>query len=225
MPCRRPDEIVKGATVDLRRYFTTLLSSLARNRCPACREIRVQLRVKSLSSLPRNPCPAWCEIRNSDFAYLCRKLRERGAVVSVVGESKTPEALRNSSDQFFEWAPPTVSADGESTESSRELKADPPKAHAIKPRPKFVVEAVALLSNSVPDGQVHVSSLGQYLKRTDPGFSPGAYDYSGLLDMLKAYNLLALKREHGGHYTVSLMRPGARENGPEGEAPSVHVVA
>src|SRR6478735_778963 len=63
MPCRRPDEIVEGATVDLRRYFTNLLSSLARNRCPACREIRVQLRVKSLSSLPRNPCPAWCEIR------------------------------------------------------------------------------------------------------------------------------------------------------------------
>jgi len=62
MPCRRPDEIAERATVDLRHYFTTLLSSLARNRCPACREIRVQLRVKSLSSLPRNPCPACREI-------------------------------------------------------------------------------------------------------------------------------------------------------------------
>jgi hypothetical protein len=28
MPCRRPDEIVEGATLDLRRYFTDLLSSL-----------------------------------------------------------------------------------------------------------------------------------------------------------------------------------------------------
>lgn len=186
----------------------------------------IALALDALEAMFDDRADKFCLVTSdSDFAYLCRKLRERGAVVSVVGESKTPEALRNSSDQFFEWAPPTVSADGESTESSRELKADPPKAHAIKPRPKFVVEAVALLSNSVPDGQVHVSSLGQYLKRTDPGFSPGAYDYSGLLDMLKAYNLLALKREHGGHYTVSLMRPGARENGPEGEAPSVHVVA
>lgn len=43
---------------------------------------------------------------DSDFAYLCRKLRERGATVYVVGESKTPEALRNASDQFFEWARP-----------------------------------------------------------------------------------------------------------------------
>ncbi len=38
---------------------------------------------------------------DSDFAYLCRKLRERGATVCIVGESKTPEALRNASDQFL----------------------------------------------------------------------------------------------------------------------------
>ena len=42
---------------------------------------------------------------DSDFAYLCRKLRERGATVCIVGETKTPEALRNASDLFFEWAP------------------------------------------------------------------------------------------------------------------------
>jgi uncharacterized protein (TIGR00288 family) len=40
---------------------------------------------------------------DSDFAYLCRKLRERGATVYIVGETKTPDALRNASDQFFEW--------------------------------------------------------------------------------------------------------------------------
>ena len=40
---------------------------------------------------------------DSDFAYLCRKLRERGATVHIVGEAKSPDALRNASDQFFEW--------------------------------------------------------------------------------------------------------------------------
>ena len=34
---------------------------------------------------------------DSDFAYLCRKLRERGASVCIVGEEKTPDALRNAS--------------------------------------------------------------------------------------------------------------------------------
>src|SRR5471030_1730473 len=82
MPCRRPDEIIEGATVDLRRYFTNLLSSLARNRCPACREIHVQLRVKSLSSLPRNPCPAWCEIRTIVTpAVVARVMASHGSVM------------------------------------------------------------------------------------------------------------------------------------------------
>ncbi len=38
---------------------------------------------------------------DSGFAYLCRKPRERGATVCIVGEAKTPDALRNASDQFF----------------------------------------------------------------------------------------------------------------------------
>lgn len=42
---------------------------------------------------------------DSDFAYLCRKLRGRGATVCIVGEGKTPDALRNASDQFFEYVP------------------------------------------------------------------------------------------------------------------------
>lgn len=43
---------------------------------------------------------------DSYFAYLCRKLRERGATVCIVREPKTPDALRNASDQFFEWVRP-----------------------------------------------------------------------------------------------------------------------
>ena len=47
---------------------------------------------------------------DSDFAYLCRKLRERGATVHIVGEAKSPDALRNASDQFFEWVKPEAVA-------------------------------------------------------------------------------------------------------------------
>ncbi|WP_321783655.1 NYN domain-containing protein [Paraburkholderia sp. J94] len=153
---------------------------------------------------------------DSDFAYLCRKLRERGAIVAVVGESKTPDALRNSSDQFFEWAPTSPWKDRVEVDSPQQAGANPLRARAIKSRPQCVVDAVALLANSVPDGQVHLGSLGQYLKRTDPGFSPGGYGYTGLLDMLKAYEKLALKRENGGHYTVSLACAQTQRNGPEG---------
>lgn len=138
---------------------------------------------------------------DSDFAYLCRKLRERGATVSIVGEAKAPNALRNASDQFFEWVP--ESGTMESDDPSK-LSITKSELALVKRRPRFVVEAVSLLASATSDGQVHLSALGQYLKRTDPAFTPAAYGHGGLVDMLKTYDLLVLTRADKGHYTVEL---------------------
>lgn len=146
---------------------------------------------------------------DSDFAYLCRKLRERGATVCIVGEVKTPDALRNASDQFFEWQPTEQASDTGEHNGSKAIttKPDPVRTQpvpVVKRRPKFVVEAVSLLASDTSEGKVGLSALGQYLKRTDPAFSPTTYGHSGLLDMLKTYDLLVLKKTEGGHYTVGL---------------------
>jgi uncharacterized protein (TIGR00288 family) len=144
---------------------------------------------------------------DSDFAYLCRKLRERGATVHIVGEAKTPDALRNASDQFFEWVKPAA-AEPVAVGAPQALRPELPKTEAPKPavkrRPLIVVEAVKLLASNSSEGKVHLGGLGQYLKRTDPAFSPQTYGHSGLLDMLRAYDLLALQPEAGGHWTVRL---------------------
>ncbi len=150
---------------------------------------------------------------DSDFAYLCRKLRERGATVHIVGEAKSPDALRNASDQFFEWTP---------AESA--TPADPPAQAPKTPpvakqklRPKAVVGAVRLLASGTPDGRVHVGMLGSYLRRTDPAFSPQTYGHSGLVSMLKTYDLLNLRQEVGGHWTVALASTeGGTASEPEG---------
>jgi uncharacterized protein (TIGR00288 family) len=146
---------------------------------------------------------------DSDFAYLCRKLRERGATVYIVGEAKTPDALRNASDQFFEWIPPpaqTVPAisgmpAGE-TGNKHALEGAEPAKPVIKRRPKFVVDAVDLLAGGASEGKVSLGALGSYLKRTDPAFSPQAYGHSGLLNMVRTYDLLNLQQEVGGHWSV-----------------------
>lgn len=142
---------------------------------------------------------------DSDFAHLCRKLRERGATVHIVGEAKTPDALRNASDQFFEWVKP-AQAEPAATAPAQSTKADAPRPETAKPvpkrRPLFVVEAVKLLAGNTSEGKVTLSGLGQYLKRTDPAFSPQTHGHSGLLDMLRAYELLVLQQEPGGHWTV-----------------------
>jgi uncharacterized protein (TIGR00288 family) len=150
---------------------------------------------------------------DSDFAYLCRKLRERGATVYIVGEVKTPDALRNASDQFFEWVRPELSAEATGDGSIKVIEKDhaaksEPKPELPKPslkrRPLFVVEAVTLLASDTSEGKVSLGLLGQYLKRTDPAFSPKVYGHSGLVDMVATYDLLKAQQEEGGHWTVRL---------------------
>lgn len=142
---------------------------------------------------------------DSDFAYLCRKLRERGATVHIVGEAKSPDALRNASDQFFEWVKPEPAAEQPRVTAKTEAAKPDHAKPAAKQRPMFVVEAVTLLAADTSEGKVSVGGLGSYLKRADPSFSPKNFGHSGLLDMLKTYDLLKVQQESGGHWTVRLV--------------------
>lgn len=149
---------------------------------------------------------------DSDFAYLCRKLRERGATVYIVGETKSPEALRNASDQFFEWAkaepavaePPAQKSDAKKTQRA---KAEAPKP-LPKQRPKLVSEAVTLLSADTSDDMVSISALGSYLKRADPSFTPKKYGHATLLNMLKTYDSLKVQKDVGDNWCVQTLGAG-----------------
>ncbi len=173
----------------------------------------IALALDAMEALFDRRADTFCLVTSdSDFAYLCRKLRERGATVYIVGEAKTPPALRNASDQFFEWtkpqAPELPSAAPEGQGTAQSAKSEPPKTEPAKPalkrRPKFIVEAVRLMASDTSEGKVHLGGLGQYLKRTDPAFSPQVYGHSGLLDMLRTYDLLTVQQESGGHWSVRL---------------------
>lgn len=176
----------------------------------------IALALDALEAMFDNRADTFCLVTSdSDFAYLCRKLRERGATVYIVGEAKSPDALRNASDQFFEWVKPEAPEKSQSTDDKplkTESAADGAKPEAAKPsskkRPKFVIEAVALLAGDTSEGKVGLGELGQYLKRTDPAFTPKAYGYSGLLDMIQTYSVLQLEKEGGG-YWVSLKNKDA----------------
>ena len=171
----------------------------------------IALALDALEAMFDDRADTFCLVTSdSDFAYLCRKLRERGATVYIVGDPKTPAALRNASDQFFEWVkptPPELALDQPSLKAEHlpkpGIQSEPAKP-APKRRPRFVIDAVALLTADTSEGKVSLGKLGLYLKRTDPAFSPNVYGHSGLLDMLRTYDLLLLKQEPGGHWLVSL---------------------
>ncbi|MCO7543271.1 NYN domain-containing protein [Stutzerimonas nitrititolerans] len=176
----------------------------------------IALALDAMEALFDQRADTFCLVTSdSDFAYLCRKLRERGATVCIVGEAKTPDALRNASDEFFEWSraehDAEVTCESPAKHSPRlaaEPRPDVAKHEPAKPvpkrRPRFVVEAVSLLAGGTNEGKVTLSALGQYLKRTDPAFTPSVYGHSGLLDMVKTYDLLEPTQEAGGHWTVGL---------------------
>lgn len=171
------------------------------------------LALDALEALFDERTDVFCLITSdSDFSYLCRKLRERGALVYIIGEPKTPSALRNASDQFFEWVRETAAP-----EKGCESSADGPKrvvpgsgatavladASRSLQRPAFVTKAIALLSSETADSKVHLGQLGQYLKRTNPAFSPKTYGYTGLLELLRAYDQLVVHKESTGGWSVS----------------------
>lgn len=147
---------------------------------------------------------------DSDFVHLCRKLRERGGKVLIAGDTRSPTALRNAADLFYEWsaAAPTDPNAGQSSIEIPRATADKPAAPP-KRRPRFVIDAVGLLASDTVDGKVHLSHLGVYLRRTDPAFTTKTWGHSGLLEMLRTYDLLTLHAEQGGHWTVSLKAPAS----------------
>lgn len=171
----------------------------------------IALALDALEAMFDGRADTFCLVTSdSDFAYLCRKLRERGATVYIVGETKTPDALRNASDQFFAWQRPEPSPDV--TDSVEPMQATPPKA-AQKRRPKTLISAVTLLAGGTEDGRVGLGALGQYLKRTDPAFSPKVYGHPTLSDMVRTYPDLVITQESGTGYWVRLKPKAALKPG------------
>lgn len=145
---------------------------------------------------------------DSDFAYLCRKLRERGASVLIVGEAKTPDALQNASDQFFMWQAPEPPEPADAPGAEAKPATTPPAPAPVKKRrPKALLDAVALMAESTSDGKVGLGALGQYMKRTNPSFAPKVYGHSTLTDMVRAYPDLVLTQVQNSGSWVSLKPP------------------
>ena len=178
----------------------------------------IALALDALEAMFDQRADTFCVVTSdSDFAYLCRKLRERGATVYIVGEPKTPDALRNASDQFFEWVKPAPTEPLAATPdkpAKTDLAAEAPKPSPPQPLPKmsprFIVEAVSLLAGDTSEGRVGLGELGQYLKRTDPAFTPKAYGHSGLLVMVQTYSNLVLAKEDGGYWVALKPKEGKK---------------
>lgn len=213
-----PNTLDKGwEPILVRQSFTTCLQYPYASRKNTT---DIALALDALELLLEKRAQTFCLVTcDSDFAYLCRKLRERGATVYVAGGATSPDGLRNACDQFFEWTPkeqrvvnapapakPKVAPVAKAVKAVAK-KAAPP-APVPKQSPPFVLATVVKLAPTVPNGRVPLAVVGQHLKDNHPNFKPNVYGHAKLLNMLRTYKALVVQKHAGGHW-VSLKQAAA----------------
>ncbi|MBJ7516308.1 MAG: NYN domain-containing protein, partial [Stenotrophomonas sp.] len=133
----------------------------------------IALALDAMEILLDGRADAFCLVTSdSDFAYLCRKLRERGAAVYIVGDTKSPPALRKACDQFFEGRTTgVVSIPAPLVKQPAPPAAKKSASPVAKQSPSFVLDAVRHLASQAPGGKVGGNELMQHLTKAHPGFS------------------------------------------------------
>ena len=126
---------------------------------------------------------------DSDYTPLAINLHESGVYVIGVGEKKTPEAFRNSCDEFIFL---------ENLGRANELKLSIPKAgddeyEEDEPEEDYDIETIHNLLKIASDkyqddeGFVNVSSAGQFIKRVRPDFDVRTFGYLKLPKLIEAF--------------------------------------
>lgn len=127
---------------------------------------------------------------DSDYTPLATRLHESGVFVIGVGEKKTPEAFRNSCDDFI-----FLENLGKAASKAKSIVAKQACGTSVMEE-KIAIANVNEIHNLLEiacekyqndDGYVNVSIAGQFLKRTKPDFDSRTYGYSKLTDLLAAY--------------------------------------
>ena len=121
-----------------------------------------------------------------------------------VGQKIVTTKIGELGDFNFNMADESRDARSQAHKISFDIKAGIDRK-AVQQAERLVNQAT--LAGDTSEGKVGLGELGQYLKRTDPAFSPKAYGHSGLLDMVETYTDLSLVKVDGGHWVSIKAKP------------------
>ncbi len=120
---------------------------------------------------------------DSDYTPIAIKLRESAVHIIGVGEKKTPQAFRNSCDEFIYLENLTAEVQqhtvGPETLVNKELNTGIEEIHDLL--------KIAYEKYQDDEGYAYVSSAGIYIKRAKPDFDLRTYGHLKLTDLLKAH--------------------------------------
>ena len=132
---------------------------------------------------------------DSDYTPLAINLHESGVYVMGVGEKKTPEAFRNSCDEFIflenlseDVEDPDDENDG-AEKKPRKGVSVPEKCEEEKENISEIHHLLRIASDKYQDdeGYVNISAAGQYIKRVKPDFDVRTFGYIKLSKLIEAF--------------------------------------
>lgn len=138
---------------------------------------------------------------DADYTPLAIRLRETGAYIFGVGEDKTPDAFRNSCDNFI-LTKNLVDSKNEEKELAceKETPQDSTSYHLSE-----IIHLLNAASETYQDddGWVNAAIAGNYIKRVRPDFELKAFGFAKLSDLICQYSeLYETKKESNGKYSV-----------------------
>ncbi len=156
---------------------------------------------------------------DSDYTPLAITLHESGVYVIGVGEKKTPEAFRNSCDEFIflenlDTESEKVSKKDESRNGNGKSKEtvvpDTEETNNNNDNIKGINEIHKLLKIASDkfqddDGYVNVSLAGQYIKRAKPDFDVRTFGFIKLTTLIVAFPDKYIIKKHPGKGKVTIV--------------------
>ncbi|MCR5732744.1 MAG: NYN domain-containing protein [Sphaerochaetaceae bacterium] len=132
---------------------------------------------------------------DSDFTPLAIRLRESGAFIIGVGETKTPEAFKNSCDEFihleylgkedFSKNSVVKTSKQKSLKNINEVEDTDDFEYGLDEIHNLLWIAYEKFQDD--EGYSNVASAGSYIKRAKPDFNPKLYGFDKLPDLIEAY--------------------------------------
>lgn len=132
---------------------------------------------------------------DSDYTPLSIYLHESGVYVMGVGEKKTPEAFRNSCDEFIflenlddAAESPKRTAKKPKSGAREEKTPEPEESFEENDSIDEIHSLLKLASDKYQDddGYVNISSAGQFIKRAKPDFDVRTYGFIKLTKLIAA---------------------------------------
>ncbi|AFL69745.1 NYN domain-containing protein [Sulfurospirillum barnesii] len=136
---------------------------------------------------------------DSDFTPLSIKIHESGIYVMGVGEKKTPEAFKNSCDEFIflENLEDDINEKTSNEGNEKVISDDINEIHSLL--------RIASDKYQDDDGFVNVSSVGSFIKRAKPDFDPRTYGFEKLPRLIEAFPDKYEMTKYAGKGTVNII--------------------